>query len=93
MVQGNTIAGDRQFSRCCRKAQMLGELRGYQPASRLLQRLDLSQQLRHFVFKLRPLRLVIFFGKLARMEFEVQVAQVLVKLFFTLRQNVPGFPS
>src|ERR1017187_8853885 len=44
--------------------------------SRMLQVLDFGQQLRCFVFKLRPLRDKIFFRVFAGAELEVQVAEI-----------------
>ena len=49
---------------------------------------DLGQQCSGFVFKLRALRVEIFFRIFAGAVFEVQIAQVLVELLFTLEQII-----
>ena len=50
--------------------------------------IDLRQQQRGFVFKLRALCLEIFFRVLAGPVLEVQIAQVLIELFLALQQKV-----
>src|ERR1035438_6456961 len=56
------------------------------PRPRMLQALDFAQQLRCFVFKLRPLRDKIFFRVFAGAELEVQVAEIFVELVFALEE-------
>ena len=54
----------------------------------LLQKFDLGQQLRRFVFKQRALSKEILFRIFAGAILEVQVAQVLVELFLALQQKI-----
>jgi len=57
------------------------------PASRIWD-VGNTQQLRRLVFKLPALDDKIFFRILARLELEVQVAQIFVELFLALQQIV-----
>ena len=56
--------------------------------SKPLQMLNLAQQLRRLVFQLRALDDKVLFRILARLELEVQVAQIFVELFLALQQVV-----
>src|ERR1035441_6038042 len=60
----------------------------YRLISHPLQKLNFAQQLRRLVFKLRALDNKIFFRILARLELEVQVAQIFVELLLALQQIV-----
>ena len=56
-------------------------------STHLLQLLNLGHQLFRLSLKLRPLRIEILFRIFARLELEVQVAQILVELFLALHRK------